>query len=51
MMKEVLMQDWDGAQHLKKPVTQEQAKGMIPLLIEARQLEFNAVQIIKESLK
>lgn len=46
-MMDVLEQDWNGAKHLGKPVTENQAKSLIPLLREAKQLDAEAVQLVK----
>jgi hypothetical protein len=49
-MMDVLEQDWNGAKHLGKAVTQEQAKMMIPLVQKTKDIEYQAVQIIKEAI-
>ncbi|UVI29470.1 hypothetical protein [Paenibacillus spongiae] len=50
MMLDILAQDWDGAKHLGKPVTTEQANQLIPCLKKAKVLEAEAVCILKEAL-
>lgn len=49
-MMNVLEQDWDGGKHLGKAVAPEQAKRMIPLVQQAKELESRAVQLINEAL-
>lgn len=49
-MMAVLEQDWNGAQHLGKPVSAEQMKQLIPLVQAAMQVEERAVKMIKEAL-
>lgn len=51
MMLEIMSQDWDGAKHLGKPVTHEQAIKLIPCLQKAKILESEAVLIIKNGMK
>jgi len=49
-MMNVLEQDWNGGQHLGKPVNEKQAQGMIPHILKAKQLEEQSVQLIKREL-
>ncbi|MDF2719459.1 MAG: hypothetical protein K0R28_6384 [Paenibacillus sp.] len=51
MMTEVLAQDWHGAKHLGKLVSPDQAKRLVPLLRQARSLESECVNVIKNGIK
>ncbi|WP_018759269.1 hypothetical protein [Paenibacillus terrigena] len=50
MSEEVLMQDWNGNQHLGKPVSKTQVQQMIPLLEQARALEVETVGLVRQAL-
>lgn len=47
-MMAVLEQDFNGGQHLGKPVTRKQAQALIPHLQRAKRLEAEAVGLVKE---